>query len=124
MEVKQLILKANEARRAQAKAQRDSQEFLFTWRSTGAEIVVGYSVAAARLGMKESSLRSRLSYYQNQYNVARVNPVTNELDVLTVVRRQIVKPKKPVGRPPKQHHLDPRLGSEAATEVKRKRTQR
>lgn len=121
MQLKQLILKANEARRAQAKAQRDSQEFLFTWRSTGAEIVVGYSVAAARLGMKESSLRSRLAHHRNQYHVTRVNPVTSELDVLTITRRQIVKPKKPVGRPPKQHHLDPRLGSEAATEVRPKR---
>jgi len=102
MEIDELIKLANEARRRQAKAQRDGQEFLFTWRSTGAEIVVGYSVAAERLGMKESSLRSRLAHHRNQYHVTRVNPITGELDVLTVVRRQIVKPKKPRGRPPKQ----------------------
>jgi len=105
-QVDELIKKANRARRAQAKAQRDSQEFLFSWRSTGSEIVVGYAVAAERLGMKESSLRSRLSYYRNQYCIARVNPVTDELDALTVTRRQIVKEPKRRGRPPKPRPVD------------------
>lgn len=97
-----------------AKQRRNDTVFALSWRGGGTTEIVGYTSLAKELGIKESSIPVLLSKGQGKgkgFTLSRNNPVTGELDILTVWRTVPVKPKLRRGRPKKYVDLE-RLGSE------------
>jgi hypothetical protein len=78
------LANARQAAKNNAAARKNTQLFRFDWRSTGWTFVVGYPAACSALGIKENTLRSRLSTTNNKYMLKRVNPIHGEYDALTV----------------------------------------
>jgi len=113
MDLFEHLAHARQAAKTKAAANRTTQVFRMDWRSAGCEFVVGYKAICQRLGIKETSLRTRLSTTKNRYSLRRVNPVHGEYDIVTVSKVSTAKiPKKQRGRVAKQIDWS-RLGSEA-----------
>jgi hypothetical protein len=103
---------ATAARIKKAKQRRDDTVFTLSFRGGGTSQIVGYSSLAKELNIKESSITVLLSKGGDKgFTLNRVNPVTQETDILTVWRITPTKPKLKRGRPPK--YIDKaRLGTE------------
>lgn len=111
MDLRQHLDRARQVHRAKAAERKATQRFILSWRGSEPEYVTGYSDLCARLKIKESTLRVRLSEGHGVYNLTRTNPTTGELDVLSITR--LIPAKEPTkrGRPKKYIDLD-RLGIE------------
>lgn len=95
-----------------AKQRRESQVFRLLWRGSEPEYLTGFDAICARLNMKENSLRVRLSQHKNRYSITRINPVTNEEDILTISYAKVDKSVPKRGRPAKYIVDIDRLGTE------------
>lgn len=110
-----LWAKASQAAREARAHVTATQEFVLSWRSGGMAKVVGYHALKQAVGLQITSIRVLLSKGRGYFDLERQNPLTGELDVLTVARLSPPKPKAKRGRPPKASKADwARLGSDAA----------
>lgn len=101
MDLEEHLARARAAHKTQAAKRRAAQMFELAWRSSSPEYIVGWELVAKRLGIKEATLRSRLSSGGGKYSCKRVNPVTGELDILDVRRREVISVQPKRGRPAK-----------------------
>lgn len=113
MDLLEHLANARQAAKNNAAARRDTQIFKFDWRATGWQFVVGYAAACSVLGVKENTLRSRLSTTKNKFILKRVNPIHGEYDILTVSTISFAKvPSNVRGRVAREVDWE-RLGQEA-----------
>ena len=102
------------ARRAKA----DAINYTITWRSNDASElfsgIAGFAQLCARLGLTQRSVTNYLSRGRGSFQRGGTNPLTGELDILTVTRHEPEPPPaKRRGRPPKALDLE-RLGTDFA----------
>jgi hypothetical protein len=112
VELKDHLTTARQVHRSKAAQRRASQLFRLAWRSSASETVTGFTAVCARLGVKETTLRARLSASKNAFALKRVNPLTGEPDILVVSYLNIEGKKAKRGRPPKYILDEARMGSE------------
>lgn len=85
------------------KQEREAQPFILSWRGGGSEQITGWEALAKRLCLGESSIHTYLSNGRGEFCVKRTNPLTGEIDVVSVCRVLLHgQPEKPkIGRPRK-----------------------
>lgn len=108
-------------RRAKEALRQKLESYLYTvtWRGNAEQQTysgtAGFTALATALGVKPKTLACYLATGRDQHSREMTNPLTGEPDVATVTRHKPApKPKRPVGRPPKQYD-SARLGTEFAS---------